>query len=45
MKGIKIEIPWWLPPLYDEAREQGFEGSLSDFIDLIVRIVLKHASS
>jgi len=41
MRGIKIEFPWWLSPLYKEAREQGFKGDMSDFIDLIVRLVLK----
>ena len=41
MKGIKIELPWWIPPAYEEARKQGFNGSLSVFIDIIVNIIFK----
>ncbi len=36
MKKVMIRIPWWLPHAYLDARMEGFEGSMSDFVNYLI---------
>lgn len=38
---MKIVLPWWMPHAYELAREQGFKGNMSDFVDELSGTLIK----